>query len=140
MSLTKQTNKLTTSAICAWQNIAHDWSNHELWKLGEEIALTAWPIIHSHSQIFRYGLKIFCLPHWPKFSGFFDISLYWVSVDCGSTHPNLNTLETLKFDLPEYCGPQTIALDYVICAVDHSRLFLRNRFSESIGDRLTTGH
>ena len=57
-----------------------------------------------------------------------------------STHPNLNILETLKSDLPEYCGPQTIALDYVICAVDHSRLFLRNRFSESIGDRLTTGH
>ena len=29
----------------------------------EEIAFTARPKIHSHSQIFRYGQSIFCLPY-----------------------------------------------------------------------------
>ena len=38
----------------------------------EEIALTSWPKINSHSQIFRYGQNIFCLPHPRKFSDFFD--------------------------------------------------------------------
>ena len=33
----------------------------------EEIAFTARPKIHSHSQIFRYGGSIFCLPHRPIF-------------------------------------------------------------------------
>ena len=46
----------------------------------EQIAFTARPKIHSHSQIFRYGGSIFCLPHRPEFSGFFDFSLHWVSV------------------------------------------------------------
>ena len=36
--------------------------------------------IHSHSQIFRYSQRIFCLPHWSKFSDFFDLCLHWVSV------------------------------------------------------------
>ena len=52
--------------------------------LGEEIAFTAWPKIHSYSQIFRYGRSIFCLPHRPKFSDFFDLCLHWVSVVRGS--------------------------------------------------------
>ena len=46
----------------------------------EEIAFTARPKIHSHSQVFRYGQSIFCLPHRPKFSDFFDLCLHWVSV------------------------------------------------------------
>ena len=46
----------------------------------EEIAFTARPKIHSHSQIFRYGRSMFCLPHRPKFSDFFDLCLHWVSV------------------------------------------------------------
>ena len=46
----------------------------------EEIAFTARPKIHSHSQIFRYSGSIFCLPHRPKFSGFFDLCLQDVSV------------------------------------------------------------
>ena len=46
----------------------------------EEIAFTARPKIHSHSQIFRYGRSIFCLPHRPKFSDFFDLCLHWVSI------------------------------------------------------------
>ena len=46
----------------------------------EEIAFTEWPKIHSHSQIFRYGQSIFCLPYRPKFSDNFDLCLHWVSV------------------------------------------------------------
>ena len=46
----------------------------------EEIAFTARPKIHFHSHIFRYGRSIFCLPHRPKFSDFFDLCLHWVSV------------------------------------------------------------
>ena len=45
----------------------------------EEIAFTAWPKIHSHSQIFRYGQSIFCLPRLPNFSDIFDLCLHWVS-------------------------------------------------------------
>jgi hypothetical protein len=47
---------------------------------GEEIAFSTLPKIHSHSQIFRYGQSIFCLPYRPKFSDFFDLCLHWVSV------------------------------------------------------------
>ena len=46
----------------------------------EEIAFTARPKIHSHSQIFRYSRNIFCLPHWPNFSDIFDLCLHRVSV------------------------------------------------------------
>ena len=42
------------------------------------------PSLHSQKfsqpQIFRYGQSIFCLPHRPKFSDFFDLFLHWVSV------------------------------------------------------------
>ena len=38
------------------------------------------PKIQSHSQIFRYGQSIFCLPHRPNFSDIFDLCLHWVSV------------------------------------------------------------
>ena len=47
---------------------------------GEEITFTARPKINSHSKIFRYGRSIFCLPHRPKFSDFFDLCLHWVSI------------------------------------------------------------
>ena len=40
----------------------------------EEIAFTARPKIHSHSQ------SIFCLPNRPNFSDGFDLCLHWVSV------------------------------------------------------------
>ena len=53
---------------------------HGLRTPGEKIAFTARPKIKSQSQIFRYGLSIFCLPHRPKFSDFFDLCLHWVSV------------------------------------------------------------
>ena len=46
----------------------------------EEKAFTARPKIHSHSQIFRYGQSIFCLPLRPNFSDIFDFCLHWVSV------------------------------------------------------------
>ena len=55
-------------------------SGHRLQMPGEEIVFTAWPKINSHSQIFRYGRGIFCLPHRPKFSDFYDLWLHWVSV------------------------------------------------------------
>ena len=38
------------------------------------------PKVKSQSQIFRYSRSIFCLPHWPNFSDFFDLCLHWVSV------------------------------------------------------------
>ena len=41
---------------------------------------TAQPKINSHSQIFRYGPSIFCLPDRPNFSEIFDLCLHWVSV------------------------------------------------------------
>ena len=44
----------------------------QLQTAGEEIAFTAQPKIKSQSQIFRYGRSIFCLPHRPKFSDFFE--------------------------------------------------------------------
>ena len=65
--------------------------NHGLRTPREEIAFTARPKIHSHSQIFRYGGSIFRLPHRPKFSDIFDLCLHWVSVvrDCNySDFPN----------------------------------------------------
>ena len=46
----------------------------------EEIAFTTRPKIHSHSQIFRYGRSIFCLPHRPNFSDIFDLCPHWLSV------------------------------------------------------------
>ena len=55
-------------------------STHGLQTPREEIAFTARPKIHSHSQIFRYGGSIFCLPHRPNFSDIFDLCLHWVSV------------------------------------------------------------
>ena len=46
----------------------------------EKIVFTARPKIRSHSQIFRYGRSIFCLPHRPNFSDIFDLCLHWVSL------------------------------------------------------------
>ena len=55
-------------------------SHHGLRTPREEIVFSARPKIHSHSQIFRYGRSIFCLPHRPNFSDNFDLCLHWVSV------------------------------------------------------------
>ena len=52
----------------------------------EEIAFTARPKFALHSQIFRYGGSIFCLPHRPIFSDIFDLCLHWVSVVRGPDH------------------------------------------------------
>ena len=43
---------------------------------------------HSHSQIFRYGRSIFCLPDLPEFSDFFDLCLHRVSVVRAAQHHN----------------------------------------------------
>ena len=61
-------------------NLIYYYVSHGLRTPGEEIAFTARPKINSHSQILRYGRNIFCLPHRPKFSDFFDLCLHWVSV------------------------------------------------------------
>ena len=71
-----------------WQPLAADCFSARYW-IGfdhglrtprEEVAFTAWPKIHSHSQIFRNGRSIFCLPHRTNFSDIFDLCLHWVSV------------------------------------------------------------
>ena len=54
--------------------------DHGLQTSREEMAFTARPKIPSHSQIFRYGRSIFCLPHRPYFSDVVDLMLHWVSV------------------------------------------------------------
>ena len=61
---------------------------HGLRTHGVEIAFNARPKIHSHTQIFRYGGSIFCLPHRPKFSDIFDLCLHWVSVVRAKDNPN----------------------------------------------------
>ena len=48
---------------------------------GEEIAFTARPKIKSQFQILKYGQSIFCLPHRPKISDFFDVCLHWLSME-----------------------------------------------------------
>ena len=53
---------------------------HGLRTPNEEMAFTAQPKIKAHSQMFRYGWSIFCLPRRPKLSDFFDLCLHWVSV------------------------------------------------------------
>ena len=64
---------------------------HGLRRPREEIAFTARPKIHSHSQFFN----IFCLPHQPKFSGIFDLCLHWVSVIL-TVAPSLNTQSCIR--------------------------------------------
>ena len=61
-----------------------DRSMHGLRTPRQKIAFTTRPKIHSHSQIFRYVGSIFCLPHRPEFSDFFDLCLHWVSVVCAN--------------------------------------------------------
>ena len=53
---------------------------HRLRTPVEEIAFTSRLKINYHSQIFRCGRSIFCLPHRSKFSDFFDLCFHWVSV------------------------------------------------------------
>ena len=79
---------LKTKVFCRKKNQLHfsHGQGHELRTLGEEIAFTERPKIHSHSQTFRSGWSIFCLPHRPKFSDFFDLCLHWVSVVRGQGH------------------------------------------------------
>ena len=67
----------------------------------EEIVFTARPKINSHSQIFRYGRSIFCLPHRSKFSDFFDLCLHWVSVVRGLLEVAQNKLAHLRSHVQE---------------------------------------
>ena len=75
---------MKTYFYCRKQNTSFEsphHMNHGIPTPGEEIAFTtARPKIKSQSQIIRYCQSIFCLPHWPKFSDFFDLCLHWVSL------------------------------------------------------------
>ena len=75
---------------------------HGLRTTGEEITFTAQPKIHAHSRIFSYGRNIFCLPHLPKFSDFFDLCFHWLSVVCVVVHSTLYVLETFLAFLTEF--------------------------------------
>ena len=70
--------KIFFTEFCVYQVRINQ--NHGLRTPREEKAFTARPKIHSHSQIFRYGRSIFCLPLRPNFSDIFDLCLHWVSV------------------------------------------------------------
>ena len=71
-----------------WWNYA---SKDGLQMPGEEIAFTAQPKINSHSQTFWYDQSIFCLPHQPKFSGFFNLCHHWVSIVRGLQSKNCSS-------------------------------------------------
>ena len=73
--------------------------DHGLRTQVEKIVFTAPQKINSQSQIFRYGWSIFCLPHWPKFSDFFDLYLHWVSVVRGlNLHASLVNSQKIATD------------------------------------------
>ena len=52
-------------------------------QLGNSLAR---PKIHSHSQIFRHGRIIICLPHWLIFSDIFDLPQSLVKVTLAKKH------------------------------------------------------
>ena len=87
----------------------------------EEIALTARPKIYSHSQIFRYGGSIFCLPQRPIFSDILDLCLHWMSVARGNNHflsvyiQNLSGYARLKVSAFETTSTRYKALIYCEC-------------------------
>ena len=82
----------------------------------EEIAFTARPKIHSHSQIIRYGGSIFCLPHRPIFSDILDLCLHWVSVVRDPRH-GLRSIFRTSF----------IAFSHLICNQFSRKVVLQTR-------------
>ena len=74
--------------------------DHGLWTLGEEIVFTTWPKINSHSQIFRYGRSIFCLPN-------FQISLIYAFIGC---------LQYVCFMISQ-CDTDIVRHIYLLCVV-----------------------
>ena len=67
------------TTLC-WPKCAYCVLHHRLQTPVKEIPFNEQLKINSHPQIFRYVQRIFCLPHWPKFSDFFDLRLQWVFV------------------------------------------------------------
>ena len=59
---------------------------HGLRTPGEEIAFTAQPKFTLTPKFLGTAEAFVCLPHWPKFSDFFDLCLHWVSVVRGPDH------------------------------------------------------
>ena len=73
----------------------------------EEIVFTARPKTQSQSQIFRYGGRLFCLPHRPYFSDISDLCLHWVSVVRGSKQTKVRSYFGL-------CSPRLMDLCFNI--------------------------
>ena len=72
---------IVNALISIFHVSSHDIAcSHGLRIPGEEITFTARSKIKSQSQIFSSDRSIFCLPHRPKISDFFDLCLHWVSV------------------------------------------------------------
>ena len=67
-------------ASLQYRNCQWNATDHGLRAPGEEISSTARPKINSPFQNFRYSRSIFCMPHRPEFSDFFDLCLHWVSI------------------------------------------------------------
>ena len=81
--LTRECSELFSKSVRMNPFVSHSTLHryrHGLWTPGEEIAFSARPKTKSQSQIFRYGRSIFCLPHRPRISDFFDLYLHSVSV------------------------------------------------------------
>ena len=71
----------------------HVFPEHRLRTPGEKIVFTASLKSTPHSQFFRYGQSIFCLPHRPKSS---DLCLHWVSVVCVPEYSLFEDLQHIK--------------------------------------------
>ena len=105
----------------------NDHLTHGLRTPDKEIAFTAHPQIKSQSQIFRYGLSIFRLPHRPKISDLFDLSLHWVSVVHDLTHAHWNyiILRSSVLKGPVVQGVQIFWMVFYLCQVWEVRKVLK---------------
>ena len=88
---------------------------HKLQTPSEEIAFTAQPKIKSQSQILSYSQSMFCLPHRPKISDFFDLCLHWVSLLRGLAR--LWCAGLLLTCLKYSAAP----LNSVLCGISHAK-------------------
>ena len=88
------TTNLAVTIIPDYKKLFLDCGKFRLWTVADSLQLlTPWTTdaqrgnsINKNSlplPIFRYGWSIFCLSHWPTFSGTFILCLHWVSVVCG---------------------------------------------------------
>ena len=81
---------------------------HKLQTPSEEIAFTAQPKIKSQSQILSYSQSMFCLPHRPKISNFFDLCLH-----CTGCPYSMVWRACLKYS--------AAPLNSVLCGISHAK-------------------